>query len=75
MEFWLVNGTVFDGITPEPRRVDIKVKDGKIAEIGTYTDGEKIDLNGLNVFPGLVEAHCHLGLAGWGNRYDGADYN
>ena len=32
MEYWLVNGTVFDGITPEPRRVDIKVKDGKIAE-------------------------------------------
>ena len=75
MEFWLVNGIVFDGITPEPRRVDIKVKDGKIAEIGTYTDGEKIDLNGMNVFPGLVEAHCHLGLAGWGNRYDGTDYN
>ncbi|MBQ9754034.1 MAG: amidohydrolase [Lentisphaeria bacterium] len=75
MEFWLVNGIVFDGITPEPRRVDIKVKDGKIAEIGTYTSGEKIDVSGMRVIPGLVEAHCHLGLAGWSNRYDGTDYN
>ena len=75
MEFWLVNGTVFDGITPEPRRVDIKIKDGKIAEIGSYSGGEKIDVSGMKIVPGLGEAHCHLGLAGWGNRYDGADYN
>ena len=75
MEYWIVNGIVRDGITPEARRVDIKVKDGKIAEIGTYSGGEKIDVNGLEIVPGLVEAHCHLGLAGWGNRYDGADYN
>ena len=75
MEYWIVNGIVRDGVTPEARRVDIKVKDGKIAEIGTYSGGEKIDVNGLKIVPGLVEAHCHLGLAGWGNRYDGADYN
>ena len=75
MEYWIVNGTVFDGITPEPRQVDIKVVDGKIAEIGHYSGGEKIDVNGLKIVPGLVEAHCHLGIAGWGNRYDGADYN
>lgn len=75
MEYWIVNGTVFDGITPEPRQVDIKVVDGKIAEIGHYSGGEKIDVTGLKIVPGLVEAHCHLGMAGWGNRYDGADYN
>ncbi|MBE6384615.1 MAG: amidohydrolase [Lentisphaerae bacterium] len=75
MEYWIVNGTVFDGINPEPRQVDIKVVDGKIAEIGTYSGGEKIDVAGLQIVPGLVEAHCHLGMAGWGNRYDGADYN
>lgn len=75
MEYWLVNATVFDALSPEPQMVDIKVKDGKIAEIGKYSGGEKIDLSGLNLYPGLVEAHCHLGLAGWGTRYDGADYN
>ena len=47
MEYWLVNGIVSDGINPEPRRVDIKVKEGKIAEIGTYSGGKKIDVNGL----------------------------
>ena len=75
MEFWLVNGTVFDGVTNSPQKIDIKVKDGKIAEIGKYTEGEKIDVSGMYVVPGLVEAHCHLGLAGWGTRYDGTDYN
>ena len=75
MEFWLVNGTVFDAVNPEPQQIDIKIKDGKIAEIGSYTDGEKIDVSGMKLFPGLVEAHCHLGLAGWANRYDGSDYN
>ena len=75
MEFWLVNGTVFDGVNAEPQQIDIKVKDGKIVETGKYSGGEKIDLSGMKVFPGLVEAHCHLGLAGWSNRYDGSDYN
>ena len=75
MEFWLVNGIVHDGIHRRPRKVDIRVKNGKIAEIGAYTKGKCIDLKGLEVFPGLVEAHCHLGLDGWANRYDGADYN
>lgn len=75
MDFWLVNGTVLDGITPAPRQIDIRIKDGKIAEIGSYNGGEKIDVAGSRIVPGLVEAHCHLGLAGWGNRYDGTDYN
>ena len=45
MEYWIVNGTVFDGINPEPRQVDIKVVDGKIAEIGHYSGGEKSSRN------------------------------
>ena len=75
MEFRLVNGTVFDAVNPEPQQIDVKIKDGKIAEIGNYTDGEKIDVSGMKLFPGLVEAHCHPGLAGWANRCDGSDYN
>lgn len=75
MEFWIVNGMVNDAVSEKPQRVDILIRDGKIAEIGTYSGGEKIDVNGLQIFPGLVEAHCHLGLHGSGNGYAGADYN
>ena len=34
-----------------------------------------IDATGLNVYPGFVEAHCHLGLDGYGIGFEGADYN
>ena len=75
MEFWIVNGMVNDGISPKPQKVDILVRDGKFAEIGSYSGGNKIDVKGSQIFPGLVEAHCHLGLFGSGNGYAGADYN
>ncbi|MBR2625555.1 MAG: amidohydrolase [Lentisphaeria bacterium] len=74
MEFWIVNGIIHDAVKREPYQADILIKDGKIAEIGKYTSGEKFDARGKEVYPGLVEAHCHLGL--WGSiRYDGEDYN
>ena len=75
MDFWLINGLVNDAVTPAPRQCDIHIKDGKIAEIGKYTAGEAVDAAGLQIFPGLVEAHCHLGVCGWGTRYDGSDCN
>jgi len=75
MDFWLVNGALQDAVSPGVQKVDIRVKDGKIIELGKYSGGEKVDVSGLNIYPGLVEAHCHLGLCGWGIRYDGSDYN
>ena len=33
------------------------------------------DASGLNLYPGFVEAHCHIGLHGYGIGYEGADYN
>ena len=75
MEFWIVNGLINDAVTEKAQAADILIRDGKIAEIGTYSGGEKIDVKGLQIFPGLVEAHCHLGLHGSGNGYAGADFN
>ena len=50
--------------------VDIKTENGKISEIGKFSD-DGIDLNGNLVFPGLVEIHSH-GCIGYdtmdGNR-------
>ena len=75
MRYWITNVKVNTALVPEEQDIDILVEDGKIAALGKYDSGEKIDGAGLHVFPGLVEAHCHLGLHGWAMRYEGADYN
>ncbi|MBR6009651.1 MAG: amidohydrolase, partial [Clostridia bacterium] len=53
--------------------------DGKIKQIGTGLKAPRgtkvIDAEGLNVYPGLVECHGHIGLDGWAMGYEGADYN
>ena len=73
------NGSVNDAVNRETYVADIRITDGKIAEIGrdlTINEGEEvIDATGLNVYPGFVEAHCHLGLDGYGIGFEGADYN
>ncbi|MBQ9335995.1 MAG: amidohydrolase [Lentisphaeria bacterium] len=75
MRYWITNVKVNTALVPGEQDIDILVEDGRIAALGKYDSGEKIDGAGLHVFPGLVEAHCHLGLHGWAMRYEGADYN
>ena len=36
---------------------------------------EIVDASGLQVYPGFVEAHGHIGLDGYGIGYEGMDYN
>ncbi len=72
------NGTVYDAVHRESYRADLLVKDGKIAAIGEdlpADGGEIFDASGLNVYPGFVEAHCHIGLDNYGTGAPGFDYN
>ena len=71
------NGRIHDAVQEEPYVADILIRDGKIAQIGTDLpeEGEVIDAAGKDVYPGFVEAHCHLGLDGYGIGFEGADYN
>ena len=72
------NGTIHTAVSREAIVADIMIEDGKIVKIGTglNADGaEIIDATGLNVYPGFVEAHCHIGLDGYGIGYEGHDYN
>lgn len=71
------NGTIYDAVHREPYQADILVKDGKIAEIGEKlaADCPALDAAGLNVYPGFVEAHCHIGLDGSGIGFEGDDCN
>ncbi len=70
------NGLIHDGINREAYVADIEIKEGKIISIGKDLAGEEtIDASGLNVYPGLVEAHCHIGLDGYGIGFERADCN
>ena len=72
------NGTLHDAIHETPYQADILVRDGKIAAIGQNlnAEGEQIvDAAGMQVYPGFVDAHSHLGLDSDGVGYEGWDYN
>jgi N-acyl-D-aspartate/D-glutamate deacylase len=53
--------TIVDGLGSEPRRADLAVKDGHIADIGSIRDkgAETIDADGLVLAPGIVDVHTH----------------
>lgn len=72
------NGTLHTAVSKETFIANILIDGGKIVKIGKglSADGaEVIDATGLQVYPGFVEAHCHIGLDGYGIGYEGHDYN
>ena len=73
------NGTIHTAVAPEPFTGDILIENGKIRAMGAVLDipaeAEILDAEGLFVYPGFVEAHCHIGLDGYGIGYEGMDYN
>lgn len=72
-------GLVHDAVHRDACKADILLADGKIAAIGTdltaLADAVVFDADGLDVFPGFVDAHTHIGLDGYGIGYEGCDYN
>ena len=42
------------------RKLDLRVEDGKIAELAEHLEGEGVDCTGLTIFPGLIDMHVHL---------------
>ena len=74
-------GTIHDAVHAEAYQADILIAEGKIKKIAPMLDGmdinnaEVIDASGKQVYPGFVEAHCHLGLDGYAVGFEGQDYN
>ena len=72
-------GLVHDAVHRDACKADILLANGKIAAIGTDltapADAVVFDADGLDVFPGFVDAHTHIGLDGYGIGYEGCDYN
>ena len=73
------NGLIHDAIHAEPYHADIRTEGTVIKEIApslSPIDGEEVlDAAGLQVYPGFIDAHSHLGLDNYGMGYEGHDYN
>jgi N-acyl-D-aspartate/D-glutamate deacylase len=67
-------GTLYNGVSPEPRLADVAVKGGKIVAVGDLqgTAAEIIDAKNLIVTPGFIDVHTHCDITfrrtGW-KRY------
>lgn len=77
----LKQGTIHNAVTEEPFIADILVEHGTIKMIAPVLEGklvndaEVIDAMGIDIYPGFVDAHCHLGLDGYAVGFPGEDYN
>jgi N-acyl-D-amino-acid deacylase len=57
------NGMVYDGTGSAGRQLDIAIKGGRIAAIGSRLKGtarEEFDAKGLVVMPGFIDIHSHV---------------
>ncbi|WP_305204569.1 amidohydrolase [Dubosiella newyorkensis] len=74
----LKNGHVFP-VEGEDFFGDIRISKNVIAGVGKDLEAlpkeEIIDCTGLNIYPGMVEAHCHLGMEESSIRMEGNDVN
>lgn len=52
------------------RKLDLRIENGKIAEIGQTLRGDGLDCTGLTVFPGLIDMHVHLREPGFEKKED-----
>ncbi len=57
----------------------VLIKDGRIIDVGPMEfcpfDTESYDLSGLTIYPGFIDAHCHLGMWEDGLSFEGDDGN
>ena len=72
------NGKIYTMAGDVYENGDILIEDGKIKkvarEIKDYS-GEIIDASGAVVIPGMIDAHCHLGMWESGMGFEGNDGN
>ncbi|CAN5624863.1 adenine deaminase [soil metagenome] len=51
---------VFSAFTKEWIETDVAIADGRIAGLGQFDGGERIDASGLYLAPGFIDAHMHI---------------
>src|SRR5919202_3766421 len=56
----IAGARVFCGFTREWLEGDVAVAEGRIAGVGEYAGGERIEADGRPLVPGFIDAHVHL---------------
>jgi adenine deaminase len=51
---------VFTPFTKEWLDVDVAVADGRVAGLGSFAGGERVDGRGQHLVPGFIDAHVHV---------------
>jgi adenine deaminase len=51
---------VFCAFTREWLEGDVAIADGRIAGVGAYEGGERLDARGRHLVPGFIDAHMHI---------------
>ena len=62
MKILFKNGTIYDGTGEKPHVGDVLIEDERILAVGgeIETEADKtVDLSGLQICPGLIDAHSH----------------
>jgi len=78
MSLLIKNALIHDAVHETPYQGDILIDKGKIKKIAPsirVKADEVFDAEGLQCYPGFIDAHSHLGMDGWGIGYEGTDYN
>ena len=75
----LQNGTIHTMEGDQPFVGDILISEGTILQVAPHIESEPawqtIDLTGYNIYPGFIDAHCHLGMGEEGIGFEGNDIN
>lgn len=70
MRLLIKGGNVHDGLLEKPYVADILICDGKIEkiapEISLPQSAKVFDVTGMDVYPGFIDAHTHIGMFGFG---------
>lgn len=72
VESVLQGATVIDGTGADPRQADVAVEESTISGVGPATDhrhATAVDLGGLWLLPGLIDAHTHFGIVSFTNDF------
>ncbi len=73
------NAGIFTACSEFIKKGYVFIKDGRIIDVGPMEfcpkDEESYDLSGLTIYPGFIDAHCHLGMWEDGLSFEGDDGN
>lgn len=67
--YCIKNGIIHDAVHSEPYSGDILIENGVIISIGNGLSAKaEYDASGMDIYPGFVDVHTHIGMFGFSGR-------